>query len=254
MKLYSWNVNGIRAASEKGLFAWMQSEAPDMLCLQETKLQEANLRPEFTEVESYNDYWNHAEKKGYSGTVTYTRPKPIAVRYGLGLQRFDAEGRVVETEFEEFSLFNIYFPNGQQSEERLRFKLDFYDAALDCFNQRRAAGKSVVICGDYNTAHQAIDLKNPKQNENYSGFLPVERAWLDKLVREGYLDTYRFLHPEETKYSWWSYRFQSRSKNIGWRIDYFFVSDDLKTKIKSAEILTDVTGSDHCPILLELDF
>jgi exodeoxyribonuclease-3 len=254
MKLCSWNVNGIRAASEKGLFAWMQSEQPDLLCLQETKLQEANLRPEFTEIESYYDYWNHAEKKGYSGTVTYSRAQPVAVRYGLGVERFNTEGRVVETEFPEFTLFNIYFPNGQQSEERLRFKLDFYDAALECFNRRRAMGKSVVICGDYNTAHQAIDLKNPKQNENYSGFLPVERAWLDRLNREGYLDTYRMLHPEEIKYSWWSYRFQSRSKNIGWRIDYFFVSDDLKAKIKSAEILTDVTGSDHCPILLELDF
>ena len=252
MKIYSWNVNGIRAIKDKGFIEWITKEQPEILCIQETKIQENQLSDELKNIEGYYSYFSCAEKKGYSGVATYTKQKPISVTYGIGIERFDNEGRIVITEFDDFTLFNIYFPNGQRDEERLNYKMEFYDALLGYCELLRANGKKLIICGDYNTAHNSIDLKNPKANENYSGFLPMERAWMDKFISYGYVDTFRYLHGSEVKYSWWSYRFKAREKNVGWRIDYFFVTEDLLSELKEADILNEVIGSDHCPVSIIL--
>jgi exodeoxyribonuclease-3 len=252
MKLCSWNVNGVRAVSDKGFTEWIRKEQPDILCIQETKAHIGQLDDMLVNIDGYESYWCSAEKKGYSGVATYVKIKPLSVLYGLGIERFDSEGRVLITEHEGFTLLNIYFPNGQMSEERLKYKLDFYDAVLEYCEKMKNEGHRLIICGDYNTAHREIDIKNPKSNEKYSGFLPVEREWIDKFISHGYIDTFRYLHPYEVKYSWWSYRFNARQKNIGWRIDYFFVSDNLISSVLNADILDDVTGSDHCPIILEI--
>ena len=252
MKIYSWNVNGIRAIKNKGFIEWVISEQPDVLCIQETKIQENQISDELKNIEGYYSYFSCAEKKGYSGVAIYTKQKPISVKYGIGIEKFDSEGRILIAEFEDFILFNIYFPNGQKDEERLNYKMKFYDNLLDYCEILRANGKKLIICGDYNTAHNQIDLKNPKANEKYSGFLPIERAWLDKFTSYGYVDTFRYLHVEEVKYSWWSYRFKAREKNVGWRIDYFFITEDLLGELKEADILNDVVGSDHCPVSISL--
>lgn len=252
MKIYSWNVNGLRAIMKKDFLEVIKSEAPDILCIQETKLQEAQLEENITNIEGYEAYFSFAEKKGYSGVATYTKLKPISVKQGIGIERFDSEGRILVTEFEDFTLFNIYFPNGQMNEERLRYKLDFYDALLEHWNELVAGGKKLVICGDYNTAHTEMDIKNAKANEKTSGFLPIEREWMDKLVSSGYSDTYRYINPEKIEYSWWSYMFKARERNVGWRIDYHFVSNNLLSQVKDAQIRTSITGSDHCPVVLEL--
>lgn len=252
MKICSWNVNGIRAIKGKGFIEWVLKDQPEILCVQETKIQDVQISEELKNIEGYYSYFSCAEKKGYSGVATYTKQKPISVTYGIGIERFDSEGRIVITEFEEFTLLNIYFPNGQKDEVRLIYKMDFYDALLDYCEILRAKGKKLIICGDYNTAHNAIDLKNPKANEKYSGFLPIERAWMDKFISFGYVDTFRYLHVEDIKYSWWSYRFKARDKNVGWRIDYFFVTQDLLCKIERADILNEVVGSDHCPVSINI--
>ncbi len=252
MKIYSWNVNGIRAIKGKGFIEWVTEQRPDVLCLQETKIQENQISEELKNIKGYYSYFSCAEKKGYSGVATYTKQKPISVRYGIGIERFDSEGRILITEFEDFTLLNIYFPNGQKDDIRLNYKMDFYDALLNYCETLRVNGEKLIICGDYNTAHRAIDLKNPKANEKYSGFLPIERAWMDKFISYGYVDTFRQLHETEEKYSWWSYRFKAREKNVGWRIDYFFVTEDLLGNIKEADILNEVVGSDHCPVCIIL--
>ncbi|SMC21432.1 exodeoxyribonuclease-3 [Clostridium acidisoli DSM 12555] len=253
MDIYSWNVNGLRAISGKGFFEFISDKSPDILCIQETKLQEDKLTDELKNIEGYYSNFSFAEKKGYSGVATYSKEKPLSVKHGIGVEKFDSEGRVLITEFHEFILFNIYFPNGQKDEERLNYKMEFYDILLDYLNVLKSDGKKLIICGDYNTAHNEIDIKNAKANEKYSGFLPIERAWMDKFILEGYVDTFRKLHPEEVKYSWWSYRFKAREKNVGWRIDYFFITENLIDKINSAEILNEVMGSDHCPIKIGLN-
>jgi exodeoxyribonuclease III len=252
MKIYSWNVNGLRAILKKGFLEWIQEESPDILCIQETKLQENQLEDNIKNIEGYYSYFSFAEKKGYSGVATFTKKKPIDVKYGMGIERFDSEGRIVATEFEGFTLLNIYFPNGQMNEERLSYKMEFYDALLEYCNSLVSEGKKLVICGDYNTAHTEMDIKNAKGNEKTSGFLEIERAWLDKLIANGYTDTFRHINPEEVKYSWWSYMFKSRERNVGWRIDYHFVSNNLLPYVKDAEILNEVVGSDHCPVVVEL--
>jgi exodeoxyribonuclease III len=252
MKIYSWNVNGLRAILKKGFLEWMQQESPDILCLQETKLQGNQLEDSFKNIEGYYSSFSFAEKKGYSGVATYSKEQPISVKHGMGIERFDSEGRILETEFKDFTLLNIYFPNGQMNEERLKYKLEFYDSLLEYCNNLVSEGKKLVICGDYNTAHTEVDIKNAKANEKTSGFLEIERAWLDKLIANGYTDTFRHMHPEEIKYSWWSYMFKARERNVGWRIDYHFVSNNLLPFMKGAEILNEVTGSDHCPVILEL--
>ena len=252
MRIYSWNVNGLRAVAKKGFFQWIKDENPDIICIQETKLEEEQLTEEIKNLEGYKAYYSFAEKKGYSGVATYTKEEPISVKHGIGIERFDSEGRIVQTEFNDFILLNIYFPNGQRDEERLNYKLEFYDALLDYCNGLVKEGKKLIICGDYNTAHTPMDIKNAKANEKTSGFLPVERAWLDKFIRNGYSDTFRTLNPEAIEYSWWSYMFKARERNTGWRIDYHFVSNNLLSQVVKATILPEVMGSDHCPIMIEI--
>lgn len=253
MKIYSWNVNGIRAVEKKGFVDWVKKEKPDILCVQETKADISQLSDELVNIPGYRSWFNSAERKGYSGVAMWSAVEPVSVETGLGDERFAGEGRVLISTYEGFTLLNIYFPNGQKDEERLQFKLGFYDAVLDLCESLRSKGQRLVICGDYNTAHREIDLKNPKQNSDRSGFLPIEREWIDRFIEAGYVDTFRHLYPVEVKYSWWSYRFRAREKGIGWRIDYHFVSDDLIGDVKDSVILDDVMGSDHCPIVLDLD-
>ncbi|AVP54149.1 exodeoxyribonuclease III [Clostridium tetani] len=253
MRIFSWNVNGLRAIAKKNFFKWVEEEKPDVFCLQETKIQDHQLEDNLKNIEGYKSYFSFAEKKGYSGVATYTKTEPKSVLNGIGIEEFDNEGRVLISEFEEFTLLNIYFPNGQMNDERLDYKLRFYDAILDYCNDLVSKGKKLIICGDYNTAHREIDLKNPKNNEKYSGFLPIEREWIDKFINNGYVDVYRNFYPEKVEYSWWSYRFKARERNAGWRIDYFFVSDNVLPLIKDTKIHTEVLGSDHCPIELILD-
>ena len=253
MRIYSWNVNGLRAITKKGFLEWIGEENPDILCIQETKLQEEQLDDSIKNIEGYTSYFSFAEKKGYSGVATYTKTLPLSVKHGIGIERFDNEGRILITEFENFILLNIYFPNGQMNEERLAYKMEFYDAILDYCNAQVNEGKAILICGDYNTAHTPMDIKNAKANEKTSGFLPMERAWLDKFISNGYTDTFRHVNPETVEYSWWSYRFKARERNTGWRIDYHFVSNNLLPKVKAAKILTAIQGSDHCPILVDIE-
>ena len=256
IKLISWNVNGIRAVLKKDFFKSFQQLDGDIVALQETKLQELQLTDEMKHIEGYEAYWSFATvKKGYSGVGTYSRLKPQRVNYEIGISKFDAEGRIIEMDFGDFIFFNVYFPNGQMSEERLQYKLDFYESFFKYTDAYKNSGRSLIITGDYNTAHNEIDLKNPKANENTSGFLRIERDWLDRIIENGYVDTFRHFYPETVKYSWWTYRFKARDRNIGWRIDYFFVTKDIIDKgwIKEAFIDNDIFGSDHCPIGIVLE-
>lgn len=256
IKLFSWNVNGMRAVLKKDFFKSIQALDADVLALQEIKLQEDQLTDEMRDIPGYVSCFSFASvKKGYSGVAAYSRLAPEEEKYGVGIRRFDDEGRIIQMDFGDFIFFNIYFPNGQMSEERLQYKLDFYEAFFDYAARLRRDGRSLVICGDYNTAHNEIDLKNPKANEKRSGFLRIERDWLDRIVADGYVDTFRTLYPEEVKYSWWTYRFKARERNAGWRIDYFFVTRDIMDKgwVKDAVIVNDVYGSDHCPVGLILE-
>lgn len=251
-RLISWNVNGIRALQRKGAFQWFLQEQPDIFCLQETKAQPEQLDAELTEVEGYHVYFASAERKGYSGVALYSKEAPRRVRDGFGIERFDREGRTLVAEYENFTLLNVYFPNGQGSDERLQYKMEFYDAFLSYVEGLKGEGKNIVICGDVNTAHTEIDLARPKANEKTSGFLPQERAWIDSLLAHGYLDTFRMFHAEPENYTWWSMRARARERNVGWRIDYFFVNDDFKDQVKDAFILADVMGADHCPLGIEI--
>jgi len=253
MKLLSWNVNGIRAVARKGFYDWFHAYKPDILCIQETKAWPEQLEEGLRHPPGYHAYFDWGEGKGYSGTVTYTKKKPLAHSRGLGVEAYDHEGRTTVTEFEDFVLFNIYFPNGKKNDERLAYKMGFYDAFLEKADGFVAKGKNVVVCGDFNTAHKEIDLARPKSNENVSGFLPVERAWLDKLVAHGYVDTLREFHPEPELYSWWDLKSRARERNVGWRIDYFFVNKAFRSHLKDAFILSSVQGSDHCPVGIEID-
>lgn len=256
MKLISWNVNGLRAVVNKDFFKSVQALDADVLALQETKLQEGQLTDQMRGIPGYASQFSFATiKKGYSGVATYSRTASKDVKYGMGIERFDNEGRIIELDLGDFIFFNIYFPNGQMSEDRLQYKLDFYAAFFAYAAELRKKGRSLVICGDYNTAHNEIDLKNPKPNAKRSGFLRIERDWLDRIVADGYVDTFRVLYPEKVKYSWWSYRFKARERNAGWRIDYFFVTQDILDKgwVKDAIIENDILGSDHCPVGLILE-
>ncbi|MDR1114457.1 MAG: exodeoxyribonuclease III [Candidatus Margulisbacteria bacterium] len=248
MRLISWNVNGIRAAQKKGFLAWLQKEQPDILGLQETKAEPAQLSEELLNVPGYTAYWSSAEKKGYSGTALYTKIQPRQVRHGFDLSRFDREGRAVIAEYPEFTLLNIYFPNGKKDQERLNYKMDFYAATLAYCQKLQKAGQEIIICGDVNTAHKEIDLAHPQENSDTSGFLPIERAWIDQLLASGFVDTLRQFRPEPELYTWWDYKTHSRERNTGWRIDYFFTTAKLASRLKDAFILADVPGSDHCPV------
>ena len=253
MKLFSWNVNGIRAVAKKGFLDWLNHEQPDILCLQETKAYEEQVPEELLKEHGYHTFWHSAERAGYSGVATYTKTESLYVQNGLGIERFDAEGRVLITEHENFLLYNIYFPNGQRDQERLDYKLDFYNDLLEILDEQVASGINVVVGGDWNTAHTEIDLANPKANSKTSGFLPEERDWIDKYIEHGYVDTFRLFHPEPERYSWWTYRYGARARNVGWRIDYFFVNEGFTDQIIDADIHAEVMGSDHCPIALELE-
>jgi exodeoxyribonuclease-3 len=250
-ELISWNVNGLRAALKKDFFKSIQALDADVVGLQETKLQEDQITEDMRAIDGYQSFFSHATtKKGYSGVAVYSRVQPRQVRLGFGIERFDNEGRVIEMDLGDVLFFNVYFPNGQMSDERLQYKLDFYEAFFAYTDSCVAHGRSVIVAGDFNTAHNEIDLKNPKSNENRSGFLRIERDWLDDIVARGYVDTFRAFYPQTEKYSWWTYRFQARQKNVGWRIDYFFVSRDLyeSGRVKEAFIDNDIFGSDHCPV------
>jgi len=253
IKMLSWNVNGLRAAYKKGFMEIFTAQGPDILCLQETKAQEDQLPSGLRHVAGYKAYFSSAEKKGYSGVALYTKQEPFEVSYELGTTKFDGEGRIIASDFGDFMLFNVYFPNGKASKERLDFKMGFYDIFLDHLDALKAQGKKLIICGDVNTAHRKIDLARPKENEKVSGFLPQERAWIDKLIEHGYLDTFRMFSDQPGQYTWWDMKTKARERNVGWRIDYFFASDNLKDNITSAFILPEVMGSDHCPIGIELD-
>ncbi len=256
LRLISWNVNGLRAVLKKDFFESVAAMDPDILMLQETKLQEDQRTKAMTEFDPYENYWAYSTvKKGYSGTVAYSRITPNTVTTEFDRPEFDGEGRVIQMDFDAFTLFNVYFPNGQMSEERLQYKLDFYDWLLDHAQALRDQGKGIIMTGDFNTAHNEIDLKNPGPNSKRSGFLRIERDVLDRMVDMGYVDTFRHFHPETVKYSWWSYRFNARKNNAGWRIDYFFVSKDLMDKgiIKEAFIDNGIMGSDHCPVGLVVE-
>jgi exodeoxyribonuclease-3 len=252
MKLISWNVNGVRAVVKKGFLDWLDQEQPDILCLQETKAHIDQLAAEILTDHGYHTFWHSGERRGYSGVATFCKEEPLYVQEGLGIERYDAEGRVLLTEHENFLLYNIYFPNGQKDDERLQYKLDFYDDLLPIINEQVESGNNVVVTGDWNTAHHPIDLARPKQNVNTSGFMPIEREKLDMYVENGWIDTFRLIHPEGDRYSWWTYRFGARERNVGWRIDYFFVNEGFVDNIEDADIHDEVMGSDHCPVSLEL--
>lgn len=251
IRILSWNVNGIRATAKKGLFSWLLQEAPDFLCLQETKAHPEQV-PELLEVGGYRSVWRTAEKKGYSGVAVYYRQEPLAV-HSMGVEEFDAEGRVVALEYEAFVLIDAYFPNSQGERARLPYKLRFVEGIGDFCDAWRAKGKPVVLCGDYNIAHQAIDLARPADNEDSPGYYIEERRALSAFLARGYVDSYRHLHKEGGRYSWWSYRAAARERNVGWRIDYHCLDARLLPKLTQASIHADVMGSDHCPVGLELD-
>jgi len=255
IKLFSWNVNGIRAVVKKGFLDWFREASADVVCLQETKANQEQVEPQVVNLGGYQSFWSSAERKGYSGVATYSKLSPKSVRQGFGIPRFDAEGRVLITEFEKFTLFNVYFPNGKRDQERLDYKMDFYESILKHWETLRKRGHRLVICGDYNTAHHEIDIARPKENENISGFLKIEREWMDRLVEKGYVDVFRHRNPNgRDQYTWWDLMTRARERNVGWRIDYFFVTEDVMPHVRNAWICHEVMGSDHCPVGLELKF
>ena len=250
-KFISWNVNGLRAVCGKGFADIFEELDADFFCLQETKMQAGQLDLEFM---GYQSYWNFAEKKGYSGTAVYTRHTPLNVTYGIGVDEHDHEGRVITLEMEDFYLVNVYVPNAQDELKRLDYRMRWEDDFRAYLKGLAAEGKGVIVCGDLNVAHKEIDLKNPKTNRRNPGFTDEERGQFTNLLNAGFTDTFRYFYPDQTDiYSWWSYRFQARQKNVGWRIDYFVVSDDLRPRLKDAKIHTEIFGSDHCPVELTLE-
>ena len=250
MKLISWNVNGLRACVQKGFLDIFKELDADMFCIQESKLQEGQIS---LELEGYHQYWNYAIKKGYSGTAIFTRREPMSVAYGIGIEELDQEGRVITLEFAEFYLVTVYTPNSQSELARLDYRMRWEDAFLS-YLKGLEEKKPIVFCGDLNVAHKEIDLKNPKTNRKNAGFTDEERGKFSTLLGQGFIDTYRYFYPDqEGIYSWWSYRFQARKKNAGWRIDYFCVSESLKEKLVDAKIHTEIMGSDHCPVELDID-
>lgn len=250
MKLISWNVNGIRACINKGFKEFFEKANSDIFCIQETKCQKDQIELEF---EGYKSYWNSAEKKGYSGTAIFTKKEPIDVKYGIGIEEHDKEGRVITLEYEKFYIVNIYTPNSKRELERLDYRQEWEDE-IRKYLLKLNQSKPVIMCGDLNVAHKEIDLKNPKTNHKSAGFTDEERNKMTELLKAGFIDTYRYLYPDkENVYTWWSYMRKAREKNVGWRIDYFIVSNDIKNKIKEVKIDEDVMGSDHCPVELEIE-
>lgn len=253
MRLISWNINGIRAAHRKGFMHWFQQEQPEILALQEVRALPEQVPKDIRHADHYHTFWYPAEKRGYSGVGLMSKTRPLAVHNGLGQPEFDNEGRVMIAEYEHFTLFNGYFPSGTRSQERVEYKLAFNEAFLSAIEDVRATGKPIIVCGDVNIAHHPIDLTNPKANAKNSGFLPIEREWLDRLQKLGYVDSFRHFYPNKPEmYSWWTQRGNARERNVGWRIDYFLVSENLVPAMHDALILHEVLGSDHCPVALDL--
>jgi exodeoxyribonuclease III len=253
MKIITWNVNGIRAALRKNALDWAFIRKPDVLCLQEIKARPDQLSDIQRTRAGYDVTWNPAERPGYSGVATFYAALPANIELGLSDQRFDDEGRVIRTRHPDFLLYNIYFPNGQRGQERVEYKLDFYAHLLELCDALHASGENIVITGDFNTAHMPIDLKNPKENETSSGFLPEEREWVQKFLDHGFVDAYRRLYPQRVQYTWWTYRFAARARGIGWRLDYFLVSEKLFPYVRDVIVHEDVQGSDHCPVEMVID-
>ena len=248
MKLISWNVNGLRACVTKGFMDYFEEADADVFCIQESKLQEGQIS---LELEGYHQYWNYAEKKGYSGTAVFTKEKPLSAAYGMEIEKHDQEGRVITLEFKDFFLVTVYTPNAQEGLARLDYRMEWEDEFRG-YLKKLDEQKPVIVCGDMNVAHQEIDLKNPKTNRKSAGFSDQEREKFGCLLDAGFIDTYRYLYPDKVEYSWWSYRFKAREKNAGWRIDYFLISEGLRDRLKDAKIHTSVMGSDHCPVELDL--
>ena len=253
IKALSWNVNGLRAALKKGFLEWLAHESPDIMCLQETKIGVDLLLPELSDVAGYHVYHCSGVRKGYSGVALYSKQEPRRISRALGVEAFDQEGRTLIVDYGDFVLCNVYFPNGRSSAERLEYKMGFYDVFLSFVDGLRAEGREIVLCGDVNTAHKEIDIARPKENAKTSGFLPQEREWVDKLVGRGYVDTFRMFNDQPGQYTWWDMMTRARDRNVGWRIDYFFVSEGLAGRVRGAWTMPDVMGSDHCPIGLELE-
>jgi exodeoxyribonuclease-3 len=236
------------------MWDWIRQENPDVLCLQEIKARPDQLSKDYHDLfNRHTVYWNPAERPGYSGVATFTSFQPISVDYGIGRNEFDLEGRVIHTRFRNFNLFNVYFPSGQRGHDRVEYKLEFYSHLLEILDNLQKAGENVIVCGDFNTAHNEIDLRHPKANKNTSGFLPEERAWIDTYLSHGLVDIYRFLYPERIEYTWWTYLANARQHNVGWRLDYFMVSEALVPFINDVVIHSEVTGSDHCPVTMAID-
>ncbi len=252
MKIVTYNVNGIRAAMSKGRIDWISQVSPDVLCVQEIKANPDQVGVfEFEEL-GYHHYWYPAQKKGYSGVAIFTKQKPKHIEYGCGIKEYDDEGRILRIDFEEFSVMSVYHPSGSSGDLRQAFKMEWLGAFLNYINQLKATYPKLVICGDFNICHKAIDIHNPKSNANTSGFLPEEREWMEQFINSGFVDSFRYFNQEPHQYSWWSYRAGSRAKNLGWRIDYNFVTDNLKNRISRSVILPSAIHSDHCPVLLEM--
>ncbi|MFX0207864.1 MAG: exodeoxyribonuclease III [Candidatus Hodarchaeota archaeon] len=252
MELLSWNVNGIRACINKGFIEWIKQRNPEILCLQETKAQPNQISFSF-DLPNYHIYWSSALKKGYSGVATFTKIKPISVSLKLGKKEFDEEGRFIQLEFNDFYLINLYFPNAQRELKRLDYKLRFNQTLLSYLNELKNKEKGIILCGDFNVAHKEIDLKNPKENQNNAGFSSQERKFFSELLEHGFIDTFREFDQSPEQYTWWTYRYNARSRNIGWRIDYFVINQEFRDKLKSAFILKEVMGSDHVPVGIILE-
>ncbi len=253
MKIVTYNVNGIRAAMNKGFVSWLQSVNPDVVCLQEVKAELSQIDPLVFENLGYKVYWNAAEKKGYSGVAILSKETPLHVEYGSGMSKYDREGRFLRADFENVSVLSTYFPSGSSGDERQAFKMEFLDDYYGYAQKLINEKPNLVVCGDYNICHKAIDIHNPKANVKTSGFLPEEREWMEKLMNSGFHDAFRHVCDEPHHYTWWSVRSGARSKNLGWRIDYHLVTETIKNKIKRCVILPDAMHSDHCPVLLEID-
>lgn len=253
--IISWNVNGIRAGLKKGFLNWLEKVQPDILCIQETKAHPDQLSKEILHPNGYVGIWNGAERRGYSGVATFTKIKPLLEISHFGEDLLDEEGRVILTEYPEFYLFNVYFPNGRRDQGRLEYKLKFYNRMLKLMDEFFQKGKAVILCGDINTAHKEIDLARPKANETCSGFLPIERKWLDELEKHDYVDTFRYFYPDQREvYSWWDMQTRARERNVGWRLDYVWAHRSLIPKIKEAFVFSEVMGSDHCPVGIRMKF
>lgn len=252
MKITTWNVNGFRAILRKEALSWIPDVGSDILCFQETKLQLDQINEEQASLDGYSSVWHSAERKGYSGVVTFSKPEPVDTEKGIGIKEFDVEGRVIRSQYEDYFLYNIYFPNGGQENKRVPYKLSFYEKLLEICDRLHQDGKNIIITGDFNTAHNEIDLKNPKSNEKNTGFLPEEREWIDLYLKHGFVDAFRELHPEREEYTWWTYRFNARKNNAGWRLDYFLVSEKYMNFVEDVIIHSDIMGSDHCPVSLIL--